>query len=64
MVKILNWNARGLGLSVKRRYISDLIRDNNIDLISIQETKKQKISDRTLRGLSVIHLTIKSYIKW
>ena len=52
MVKILNWNARGLGLSVKRRYLSDLIKDHNIDLISIQETKKQTFSDRSLRALS------------
>ena len=52
MVKFLNWNARGLGMSVKRRYLYDLLRDNHIDMVCIQETKKEIFHDRTLRALS------------
>src|ERR1035438_663850 len=52
MVKFLNWNARGLGSSVKRRYLSDIIRDNKIDIVCLQETKKEVFHERTLRSLS------------
>lgn len=60
MVKILNWNAKGLGLLVKRRYLSDLIKDNHIDIVCIQETKKEEFSERMLRSLSthVTHWTV------
>ena len=52
MVKFLNWNARGLGLATKRRYLRDLLSDNHIDFVSIQETKKELFHDRSLRALS------------
>ena len=52
MVKLLNWNIRGLGTSVKRRFLSDILKDNSIDIVGIQETKKEQFKSRTLHALS------------
>jgi exonuclease III len=51
-MNILCWNARGLGSSKKHRILHDLILDNKIDLVAIQETKKQSFSSRMLKGIS------------
>ena len=48
-MKIISWNARGLGSSNKRRVIKDFLRLENLDVVMIQETKKEKC-DRRLVG--------------
>ena len=51
-MRVLNWNARGLNAPKKRRILRDLILDNSIDLIAIQETKKENFSLRILKSIS------------
>lgn len=51
-MRVLNWNARGLNAPKKRRILKDLILDNSIDLIAIQETKKENFSLRILKSIS------------
>lgn len=52
MVRFLSWNARGLGSSSKRRALKDTLTFNNIDIVGIQETKKESFTTRTLTTLS------------
>lgn len=52
MFRIFNWNARGLGSSVKRRFLRDTLFNNKIDLVGIQETKKDSFTERTLHSFS------------
>lgn len=40
-MKILTWNIRGMGQSCKCSRLADIIKDNDIDLVGIQETKKE-----------------------
>lgn len=40
MVNILSWNARGLGASTKRRSLKNILVFHRIDILGIQETKK------------------------
>ena len=54
MVKILSWNTRGLGLPNKRRALKDFLYYNHIDIVGIQETKKEHFHSRTLNALSHI----------
>lgn len=51
-MNFLNWNARGINSYNKRQILHDIIVDNNIDMIAIQETKKEDFSTRTLRTIS------------
>lgn len=52
MTRILTWNARGLGSPFKRRALRDLIHFKHIDIVGIQETKKESFQPRTLTALS------------
>ena len=52
MINILSWNARGLGLPHKRRTLRDYLLFHKIDIVGIQETKKDSFSSRILRNLS------------
>lgn len=51
-MKLLNWNSRGLNSSTKRHRLRDMIIDNHIDLIAIQETKKESFTKRCLSSIS------------
>lgn len=51
-MKVLNWNARGLNAPSKRRILRDLILEHHIDIIAIQETKKETFTNRALRSIS------------
>jgi exonuclease III len=42
------WNIRGLNKRGKLQCITDFIKDNNIDLVSFQETKKESFEDSFL----------------
>jgi len=44
MMKIVSLNIRGLGGSLKRKYIRDLISKEQVDMICLQETKCTEIS--------------------
>lgn len=52
MISIFCWNARGLGLSNKRRALKDLLSSHHIDIVAIQETKKESFPTRQLNSLS------------
>lgn len=52
MINFLSWNARGLGIPQKRRALRDLISFNKIDILGIQETKKDSFTSRILNALS------------
>jgi hypothetical protein len=43
-----------LGASKKRRSLHDIIIDHKIDIIAVQETKKQKFSNRLVKSISTI----------
>ena len=45
-MNILSFNSRGLGSGVKRSAIKKLTLANNVDILCIQETKKESI-DKT-----------------
>lgn len=49
---ILNWNIRGMNAFRKTQILIDILKDNRVDIVAIQETKKETFSDRTLRSLS------------
>lgn len=51
-MKVLNWNARGLNAPKKRRILRDMILEHKIDIIVIQETKKDTFSHRILKSIS------------
>jgi len=39
MMKLISMNIRGLGGRIKRKYISDLIKKQQVGFICLQETK-------------------------
>lgn len=51
-MKVLNWNARGLHAHNKRRILRDMITTHKIDIIAIQETKKESFTHRILKSIS------------
>lgn len=51
-MKILNWNIRGMNAYRKQQILVDSLKENKVDMVAIQETKKESFSDRTLRNLS------------
>ena len=51
-MNFLNWNARGINSSKKRQILHDMIVDNKIDILAIQETKKENFTTRILDFIS------------
>jgi exonuclease III len=51
-MKGLFWNSRGLSDLAKYRYISDAVRDNDLDFVAVMETGKQDMSKSNLARLS------------
>lgn len=51
-MKGLFWNSRGLSDLAKYRYISEAVRDHNLDFLAIMETGKQDMSTANLARLS------------
>lgn len=64
MINILSWNARGLGSPNKRRALKDILLLHHIDILEIQETKKETFKNRSLLALSstISHWTFKPSI--
>ncbi|KAJ9691417.1 hypothetical protein PVL29_013560 [Vitis rotundifolia] len=52
-LKILCWNVRGANDSSKRKLIKALVRSQKVDLICIQETKIQLMSEGVVRSIGV-----------
>ena len=50
-LKILSWNVRGANDSSKRKIIKSVIRKQKVDLLCIQETKIQVMSEGVVRSL-------------
>jgi exonuclease III len=48
---IASINIRGLGGAVKRKYLKELVRKENIDFLAIQETKLDSITDNLCHSL-------------
>lgn len=51
-MNILNWNIRGMNSVRKRQALSEYIVKHQVDMIAIQETKKDQFSTRILRSLA------------
>lgn len=51
-MNILNWNIRGMNSPRKRQALTEYISKYQVDIIAIQETKKETFSLRILRSLS------------
>ena len=51
-MNFLNWNARGLNSYKKRQILHDILVDHRIDILAIQETKKEQFTNRILRTIS------------
>ncbi|RVX07360.1 Transposon TX1 uncharacterized 149 kDa protein [Vitis vinifera] len=50
-MKIITWNVRGANDSSKRKIIKNYIRNQRVDLMCIQETKIQEMSEGIVRSL-------------
>ncbi|RVX06412.1 hypothetical protein CK203_023562 [Vitis vinifera] len=50
-LKLLSWNVRGANDSFKRKVIKSVVRKQKVDLLCIQETKIQDLSNRVVRSL-------------
>ena len=50
-LKILSWNVRGVNDSSKRKLIKSVVRKQKVDLLCIQETKMQVMSEGVVRSL-------------
>jgi exonuclease III len=46
------WNIRGLNHTGRTLYLSHLIRDNRLDFIGVQETKKEDFHPSFLKNLT------------
>ena len=51
-LRILSWNARGQ-MTETRRLIKDVIKSQKADLVCLQETKIQKMSNGMVKSLEV-----------
>ena len=52
-LKILSWNVRGANDRSKRKVIKALIRSQKVDLVCLQETKIQEMSQGVIHSLGV-----------
>lgn len=49
-MKILFWNVRGLGNSARRGLLKEMIKLRDIDIVGLQETKRENFSNRELNS--------------
>ena len=52
-LRILSWNVRGANDIDKRRMIKDVIKSQKADLVCLQETKIQKMSNGMVKSLRI-----------
>jgi hypothetical protein len=58
-MKGIFWNSSGLGDLAKQRYLSEMVKEEQINIIALFETCKDEFSDKTLNNLcgrSRVHL--------
>lgn len=48
---VLTWNVRELGSVEKRRLMKEAIKSCNLDVLVLQETKKDKMSNQLVRWI-------------
>lgn len=48
-MKIISWNVKGLDSRDKHRVMKEMLKRENLDIIILQETKKQLV-DRRIMG--------------
>ena len=51
-IRLLDWNMRGFGQDDRRYQLIRYIREEEVDIVGIQETIKQDFSIHELQGLS------------
>ena len=52
-LKLLSWNVRGANNLDKRKIISNFVRSQRVDLVCVQETKIQDLSNACARSFGV-----------
>lgn len=50
-MKILSYNIRGIGNSVKSKDVREFIRTHNIDVCCLQETKTESVKESLINSL-------------
>lgn len=50
-MKIISWNVRGVGSSMKTAIIKNSIRNAKADLVLIKESKMSSINDKIIRKI-------------
>lgn len=50
-MKILTWNVRGIGRSEKKGKIRKMMKERNVDIVLLQETKKPDILEQEVREM-------------
>ncbi|KAK8644373.1 hypothetical protein V6N13_123682 [Hibiscus sabdariffa] len=50
-MRVLSWNVRGLGSSVKRMAIRKVLQKHSVELVFLLETKLEQISDELVKGI-------------
>jgi len=51
-MNIFKLNIRGLGKPSKRRLLRDLLKEDPIDIVTMKDTLKAKLTDRIIKSLS------------
>lgn len=51
LMQILTWNIRGLGSSVKKRFLSKLIKKRKPSMVCIQETKMEQVDRMVIQRI-------------
>ena len=52
-LKLMSWNVRGANDVNKRRIVKSVVRKQKVDLVCIQETKIQSMTDGVVKSLGV-----------
>ncbi|KAK8644374.1 hypothetical protein V6N13_123683 [Hibiscus sabdariffa] len=50
-MRVLSWNVRGLGSSVKRMAIRKVLQQQSVEMVFLMETKLEQISDELVKGI-------------
>ena len=50
-LKLLSWNVRGANNRDKRKIICNFVRSQRVDLVCVQETRIQELSNACARSL-------------
>lgn len=50
-MQIISWNIRGLGSSIKKRFLYKLIKKRKPDVVFVQETKLENLDYVTIQRL-------------